>query len=113
MKQANKFYPPVYLPKVKFCDVYDMMDAGNISRMHLGLDPLPYKWYKITMQLAKAGLMKFADNSDADVILAYCVATRKERREIPKLHDCYMAVLKILRLRFEIHKKNLILNGHK
>lgn len=95
-----------HFPQIKTCDVYNMMQAGNISRMHFELDPLPYKWYKVTMQLEKAGLMRFADSSDADVILAYCVATRKERREIPKLHDCYMATLRILQLRFELHKKN-------
>ena len=94
-----------HFPQIKPCDVYNMMQAGNMSRMHLGVNPLPYKWYKVTMQLAKAGLMKFADNSDADIILAFCEATKKERREIPKLHDCYMAALRILQLRFELHKK--------
>lgn len=75
----------------------DMMDASNISRMHLGLDPLPYLWYKKTVQLGRAGMMKFLDKEKSDIILSYCSATRKQRREVPKFHDCYMIILNILK----------------
>ena len=87
----------------------DMMDASNISRMHLGLDPLPYLWYKRTVQLGRAGMMKFLDKEKSDIILSYCNATRKQRREVPKFHDCYMLILNILKkdVRLEEQQKRI------
>ncbi|MBQ5454727.1 MAG: hypothetical protein IIT63_02755 [Prevotella sp.] len=86
-----------------------MMDASNISRMHLGLDPLPYLWYKKTVQLGRAGMMKFLDKEKSDIILSYCNATRKQHREVPKFHDCYMLILNILKkdVRLEEQQKQI------
>ena len=93
MKNKRKFSKTTYLPRVRQSEIMDMMDASNISRMHLGLDPLPYLWYKKTVQLGRAGMMKFLDNERSEIILSYCAATRKQRREVPKFHDCYMIIL--------------------
>lgn len=97
MKNKRKFSKTTYLPRVRQSEIMDMMDASNISRMHLGLDPLPYLWYKKTVQLGRAGMMKFLDKEKSDIILSYCNATRKQRREVPKFHDCYMLILNILK----------------
>ena len=97
MKNKRKFLKTTYLPRVRQSEIMDMMDASNISRMHLGLDPLPYLWYKRTVQLGRAGMMKFLDKEKSDIILSYCNATRKQRREVPKFHDCYMLILNILK----------------
>lgn len=97
MKNKRKFSKTTYLPRVRQSEIMDMMDASNISRMHLGLDPLPYLWYKRTVQLGRAGMMKFLDKEKSDIILSYCNATRKQRREVPKFHDCYMLILNILK----------------
>jgi putative SOS response-associated peptidase YedK len=77
--------------------------------MHLGLDPLPYLWYKRTVQLGRAGMMKFLNKEKSDIILSYCVATRKQRREVPKFHDCYMIILNILKtdVRLEEQQKQI------
>lgn len=97
MKNKRRFSKTTYLPRVRQSEIMDMMDASNISRMHLGLDPLPYLWYKKTVQLGRAGMMKFLDKEKSDIILSYCSATRKQRREVPKFHDCYMIILNILK----------------
>ena len=90
-----------YLPRVCRNKIVDMMDASNISRMHLGLDPLPYLWYKKTVQLGRAGMMKFLDNEKSVIVLSYLSATRKQRREIPMFHKCYMTILSILRVKLK------------
>lgn len=109
MKNKRKFLKTTYLPRVRQSDIMDMMDASNISRMHLGLDPLPYLWYKRTVQLGRAGMMKFLDKEKSDIILSYCNATRKQRREVPKFHDCYMLILNILKkdVRLEEQQKQI------
>lgn len=109
MKNKRKFLKTTYLPRVRQSEIMDMMDASNISRMHLGLDPLPYLWYKRTVQLGRAGMMKFLNKEKSDIILSYCVATRKQRREIPKFHDCYMIILNILKtdVRIEEQQKRI------
>lgn len=109
MKNKRKFSKTTYLPRVRQSDVLDMMDASNISRMHLGLDPLPYLWYKKTLQLGRAGMMKYLDKEKSGIILAYMSATRKQRREIPKFHDCYMIILNILKkdVRLEEQQKQI------
>lgn len=93
-----------YLHRVWRSEIVDIMDASNISRMHLGLDPLPYLWYKKTVQLGRAGMMKFLDEEKAGVILGYLNATRKQRRETPMFHKCYMTILSILRLKLKNEK---------
>ena len=109
MKNKRKFSKTTYLPRVRQSEIMDMMDASNISRMHLGLDPLPYLWYKKTVQLGRAGMMKFLDKEKSGIILAYLSATRKQRREIPKFHDCYMIILNILKkdVRLEEQQKQI------
>ena len=109
MKNKRKFSKTTYLPRVRQSEIMDMMDASNISRMHLGLDPLPYLWYKRTVQLGRAGMMKFLNKEKSDIILSYCVATRKQRREVPKFHDCYMIILNILKtdVRLEEQQKRI------
>lgn len=109
MKNKRKFSKTTYLPRVQQSEIMDMMDASNISRMHLGLDPLPYLWYKRTVQLGRAGMMKFLNKEKSDIILSYCNATRKQRREVPKLHDCYMLILNILKkdVRLEEQQKRI------
>lgn len=109
MKNKRKFSKTTYLPRVRQSEIMDMMDASNISRMHLGLDPLPYLWYKKTVQLGRAGMMKFLDKEKSDIILSYCNATRKQRREVPKFHDCYMLILNILKkdVRLEEQQKQI------
>ena len=98
MKNKRRFSKTTYLPRVQQSEIIDMMDASNISRMHLGLDPLPYLWYKKTVQLGRADMMKFLDNEKSEIVLAYLSATRKQRREIPMFHKCYMTILSILRV---------------
>ena len=109
MKNKRKFSKTTYLPRVRQSDVLDMMDASNISRMHLGLDPLPYLWYKKTVQFGRAGMMKFLDKEKSGIVLAYLSATRKQRREIPKFHECYMIILNILKkdVRLEEQQKHI------
>lgn len=109
MKNKRRFSKTTYLPRVRQSEIMDMMDASNISRMHLGLDPLPYLWYKKTVQLGRAGMMKFLDKEKSGIILAYLSATRKQRREIPKFHDCYMIILNILKkdVRLEEQQKQI------
>lgn len=109
MKNKRKFSKTTYLPRVRQSDVLDMMDASNISRMHLGLDPLPYLWYKKTVQFGRAGMMKFLDKEKSGIVLAYLSATRKQRREIPKFHECYMIILNILKkdVRLEEQQKQI------
>ncbi len=109
MKNKRRFSKTTYLPRVRQSEIMDMMDASNISRMHLGLDPLPYLWYKKTVQFGRAGMMKFLDNEKSGIILAYLIATRKQRREIPKFHDCYMIILNILKkdVRLEEQQKQI------
>ena len=109
MKNKRRFSKTTYLPRVRQSEIMDMMDASNISRMHLGLDPLPYLWYKKTVQFGRAGMMKFLDKEKSDIILSYCSATRKQRREVPKFHDCYMIILNILKkdVRLEEQQKRI------
>jgi hypothetical protein len=95
--KKNKFSKPTYPPRVRQSDILDFMDASNISRMHLGLDPLPYLWYKKTIWMGRSGMMKFLDKEKSNIVLAYCYASRRQRREIPKFHECYMLVLSILK----------------
>jgi hypothetical protein len=101
MKNKRRFSKTTYLPRVQQSEIIDMMDASNISRMHLGLDPLPYLWYKKTVQLGRADMMKFLDNEKSRIVLDYLSATRKQRREIPMFHKCYMTILSILRVKLK------------
>ena len=86
----NKMYR---LPKVTSGEVLGLMEADNISRMHLGLDPLPYLWYKNLLRLLLGGMVKFMKGNYPDNILNYCVATRKQRREIPFLREIYLLTM--------------------
>ena len=60
-------------------------------------DILRYLWYKKTVWMGRSGMMKFLDKKKSDIVLAYCFASRRQRREIPKFHECYMLVLSILK----------------
>ena len=102
-----KDFSKMRLPRVKQSDVLEFMHAENISRLHLGKDPLPYLWYKKYLQMGKCGMIKYLGEYYTDsfpagsIILAYCMATRKERREKEGFKKCYMTTMKILQLEVE------------
>lgn len=100
----------VTLPKVKESDVFDFMESDTISRLHLGKDALPYLWYKRLLQMGKCGMTKHMDAKAHDIILAYCMATRKQRREIPYLRESYLLVIRRLYLESEIDRKDKIID---
>jgi len=92
------------LPKVSNKDIMDIMEADTISRFHLGMDPLPYLWYKKSLQMLKCGMYKHMSAKDYDVILGYCMATRKQRREIPYFRKCYLSTMQCMALKAENDK---------
>jgi len=92
------------LPKVSNKDIIDLMEADTISRLHLGMDPLPYLWYKKSLQMLKCGMYKHMSTKDYDIILAYCMATRKQRREIPYFRKCYLSTMQVMALNAENDK---------
>lgn len=92
------------LPKVSNKDVLEFMEADTISRLHLGMDPLPYLWYKKSLQMLKCGMYKHMSAKDYDIILAYCMATRKQRREIPYFRKCYLSTMQVMALNAENDK---------
>lgn len=92
------------LPKVSNKDVIDFMEADNISRLHLGMDPLPYIWYKKSLQMIKCGMYKYLNSGNYNIILAYCMATRKQRRENPYFRECYLSTMQCMALAAENDK---------
>lgn len=106
MKNIRKHKKTTYLPRVKQSDILEITKECNISRMHLGLDPYPYLWYKRSYQLGKAKMYKFLDQEKMDIMIAYCYASRKTRRELPMFHKCYMTILSILRVKLDTEKIN-------
>lgn len=89
------------LPKISQSEVIQLMDSGNISRFHLGMDPLPYMWYKKLTQLSKIHAVKYLGHSELNFIMEYCSSTRKERRTIPFIREKYLLIIRILLLRVE------------
>ena len=106
MKNIRKHKKTTYLPRVKQSDILEITKECNISRMHLGLDPYPYLWYKRSYQLGKAKMYKFLDQQQINIMIAYCYASRKLRRETPMFHKCYMTILSILRVKLHTEKIN-------
>lgn len=92
------------LPKVSNKDVMDFMEADTISRLHLGMGPLPYIWYKKSLQMIKCGMYKYMDSRKYDIILAYCMASRKQRRENPFFRKCYLSSMQVMALKAETDK---------
>ncbi|MBR4590137.1 MAG: hypothetical protein IKO36_05665 [Bacteroidaceae bacterium] len=92
------------LPSVPQNHVLELMDAENISRLHLGKDPLPYLWYKKLLQLSKIGATKYITKEYGGYIMAYCMATRKQRREVAYFRKVYLTVIKILQLKVSTEK---------
>lgn len=100
----------ITLPKVKESDVFDFMESDTISRLHLGKDALPFLWYKKSLQMIKCGMYKHMSAKDYDIILAYCMATRKQRRELPYFRKSYLLVIRRLYLEAEIDRKDKIID---
>lgn len=92
------------LPKVSNKDVLEFMEADTISRLHVGMDPLPYLWYKKSLQMFKCGMYKHMSAKDYDIILAYCMASRKQRRENPHFRKLYMSTMRVVALKAENDK---------
>ena len=104
MKNIRRHKKTTYSPRVKQSDILEITKACNISRMHIGLDPYPYLWYKRSYQLGKAKMYKFLDQEQINIMLAYYSSSRKQRREIPMFHKCYMTILSILRVKLRNEK---------
>lgn len=104
MKNIRRHKKTTYSPRVKQSDILEITKECNISRMHLGLDPYPYLWYKRSYQLGKAKMYKFLDQEQINIMIAYCYASRKTRRETPMFHKCYMTILSILRIKLQNEK---------
>ena len=92
------------LPKVSNKDVLEFMKFDTISRLHLGMEPLPYLWYKKSLQMMKCGMYKYMNSRNHDIILAYCMASRKQRREIPYFRKCYLSTMQVMALNAENDK---------
>jgi hypothetical protein len=70
--------------KVAPDEVLDLMECENISRMHVGKDTYPYRYYKTILSILKKGGNPFIDSSALRIIQLYCTMSRKQRREIPR-----------------------------
>ena len=106
----NKPHHVIRLPKVKENEVLDFMNSGNISMLHIGKEALPYMWYKKMLQMMKCGMHKHMDSKAMNVILAYCIATRKQRRETYCFRARYLKTIETLFLKSEIDKKRKLLD---
>ena len=89
------------LPRISQSEVIQLMDAGNISRLHLGMKPLPYMWYKKLEQISKIGAVKYLGHAELNLIEKYCSSTRKERRTIPFFRERYLLIIRVLLLHVE------------
>ena len=49
-------------------------------------------------------MYKFLDQEQINIMLAYYSSSRKQRREIPMFHKCYMTILSILRVKLRNEK---------
>lgn len=89
--------------------ILDMMRAGNISRQHIGLEPLPYLWYKNLYRMKCEKTIKFLEPRDGNIIMEYCKASRKKRRETQAMRECYLMVHRILKQKARLEEQDKII----
>lgn len=73
------------LPQVTSGEVFPLLEAENISRLHVGKDLMSYAAGKRIVQMAKAGILKHLGVKEWTMVENYWNMTRKERRETPML----------------------------
>lgn len=83
MSSGNNTQLEKHLPRVTSGEVFPLLEAENISRLHVGKDPMSYAAGKRIVQMAKAGILKHFGVKEWTITETYWNMTRKERREFP------------------------------
>lgn len=82
------------LPQVTSGEVFPLLEAENISRLHVGKDPMSYAAGKRITQMAKAGILKHLGVKEWTIVEAYWNMTRKERREYPMIRKTMLLAVR-------------------
>ena len=82
------------LPIVTSGEVFPLLEAENISRLHVGKDPMSYAAGKRIVQMAKAGILKHLGVKDWTIVETYWNMTRKERRESTTMRETVLLIVR-------------------
>jgi hypothetical protein len=101
MSSGNNTQREKHLPRVTSGEVFPLLEAENISRLHVGKDPMSYAAGKRIVQMAKAGILKHLGVKEWTITETYWNMTRKERREYPIMRETVLLTVRTAFLKEE------------